>query len=126
MFSANLNQRTAPPVRSWPLPRLGWLGTQTAAELHSAGHIGELSLSGSCRNFWPDYYCLITVPSRFRISPHPPFRSSGPEINGDLAAAFSSISIPHPGFSLTHRYPSFISGQPWKISWVRSLKGEYS
>ena len=59
-----------------------------------------------------DDYCLITVPSRFRISPHPPFRLSGPDTNGSLAAAFSSISIPHPGCSFTHRYPSFISGQP--------------
>lgn len=59
-----------------------------------------------------DYYCLITVPSRFRISPHPPFKLSGPDTNGALAAAFSSISIPQPGCSLTHRYPSFIAGQP--------------
>ena len=71
-------------------------------------------------------YCLMTVPSRLRISPHPPFRPFSLCVNGDLAAAFSSISIPHPGFSLTQRYPSFISGQPWKISCVRSLNGEYS
>src|SRR6476620_7023582 len=73
-----------------------------------------------------DDYCLMTVPSRLRISPHPPFRFSGPLVNGDLAAAFSSISIPQPGFSLTHKYPFFISGQPWKISSVRSLNGGYS
>lgn len=46
-------------------------------------------------------YCLMTVPSRSRISPHPPL--SGLARNGALAASFSSISIPQPGFSLTHR-----------------------
>ena len=57
-------------------------------------------------------YCLITVPSRLRISPHPPLRLSLPGVNGAFAAAFSSISMPHPGVSLTHRYPSLISGHP--------------
>jgi hypothetical protein len=47
------------------------------------------------------FYCLITVPSRSRISPHPPL--SGLTVKGALAASFSSISMPQPGFSLTHR-----------------------
>lgn len=46
-------------------------------------------------------YCLITVPSRRRISPQPPF--NGLAVKGALAASFSSISMPQPGFSLTHR-----------------------
>jgi hypothetical protein len=46
-------------------------------------------------------YCLITVPSRRRISLQPPF--SGLAVKGALAASFSSISMPQPGFSLTHR-----------------------
>lgn len=45
-------------------------------------------------------YCLITVPSRSRISPQPPF--NGLAVKGALAASFSSISMPQPGFSLTH------------------------
>ena len=46
-------------------------------------------------------YCLITVPSRSLISPQPPFK--GLAVNGDFATSFSSISIPHPGFSLIHK-----------------------
>jgi len=47
-------------------------------------------------------YCLMTVPSRRRMTPHPPFRlPRGPsDRNGCFAASFSSISIPHPGASL--------------------------
>src|SRR5580698_7964762 len=71
-------------------------------------------------------YCLITVPSSRRISPQPPFRLLAPLVNGAFAAAFSSTSMPQPGFSLTQRYPSFITGQPAKISCVRALNGEYS
>jgi hypothetical protein len=48
-------------------------------------------------------YCLITVPSIRRISPHPPFRPLAGLVNGALAAAFSSTSMPQPGFSLTQR-----------------------
>ncbi len=58
------------------------------------------------------HYCLITVPSRRRTSPHPPLRLFCPAVNGNFAAACSSISIPHPGFSFTQRYPSRNSGQP--------------
>jgi hypothetical protein len=47
-------------------------------------------------------YCLITVPSALRISPQPPLRPLL-STNGALAAAFSSISMPQPGFSFTHR-----------------------
>jgi len=47
-------------------------------------------------------HCLMTVPSALRISPQPPFRPLR-SVKGALAAAFSSISMPHPGFSLTHR-----------------------
>ena len=46
-------------------------------------------------------YCLMTVPSGRRMMPQPPFRP--PSLNGALAASFSSISIPQPGFSLTHK-----------------------
>src|ERR1700722_1041720 len=74
----------------------------------------------------PRHYCFITVPSRRRISPQPPLRLLAPGVNGAFAAAFSSTSMPQPGFSLTQRYPSFIIGQPEKISCVRGLNGEYS
>ena len=47
-------------------------------------------------------HCLITVPSRRRISPQPPF-SRAAAVKGAFAAAFSSISMPQPGFSFTHR-----------------------
>ena len=64
----------------------------------------------------PHIYCLIIVPSFFRISPQPPlrvFRSPfSPNPNGYFAAAFSSTSIPHPGASFTYQYPSFITGHP--------------
>ena len=52
-------------------------------------------------------HCLITVPSRRRISPHPPFnrfRSPSSKLpNGYLAAAFSSTSMPQPGASLGYQ-----------------------
>ena len=44
-------------------------------------------------------YCLMTVPSRRRTSPQPPFRFPRPAVKGAFAAAFSSTSIPQPGFS---------------------------
>ena len=50
-----------------------------------------------------DGYCLITVPSLFLVSPHPPFKWFGLSINGYFAASFSSISIPQPGFSFTQK-----------------------
>ena len=59
-------------------------------------------------------YCLMIWPSRFRTSPQPPFRPlrgllvlllgaaplPGVPWNGNFAAAFSSISMPQPGFVL--------------------------
>ena len=48
-------------------------------------------------------YCLITVPSRRRISPHPPFSRCfspvSPWPKGYFAAARSSTSMPQPGAS---------------------------
>lgn len=37
---------------------------------------------------------------------------------GCLAASRSSTSMPQPGFSLIHAYPSLICRQPWKMSWT--------
>ena len=47
-------------------------------------------------------YCLITVPSRRRITPQPPFRAprAPSDLKGYLAASFSSTSMPQPGESL--------------------------
>ena len=53
------------------------------------------------------HYCLMMVPSRRRISPHPPFKSlripCSKLPNGYLAAAFSSTSIPQPGASVGYQ-----------------------
>ena len=52
-------------------------------------------------------YCLMTVPSRLRISPQPPFscwRSPcSPWPNGYFAAARSSTSMPQPGASFAQK-----------------------
>ncbi len=47
-------------------------------------------------------YCLITVPSRRRMTPQPPLSAPRwPSMrNGYLAASFSSTSMPQPGESL--------------------------
>jgi hypothetical protein len=80
------------------------------------GRLAQVSISNRCGAphpcFWVvgamiaygiSFYCLITVPSRLRISPHPPFRWFALSVKGNFAASFSSISMPHPGRSFTQK-----------------------
>src|SRR6185312_362892 len=72
----------------------------------------EGALSGT-RVSCEDTYGRMTVPSRRRVVPQR--KSKGVAVgNGNLAASFSSTSIPRPGESLAYIEPSLISGQPGK------------
>ncbi len=69
------------------------------SELHHRAEAFPLALARAhCRA-----HCLIIWPSPRRSSPQPPFSPSRGLVNGYFAAAFSSTSIPQPGFVLGHR-----------------------
>ena len=85
------------------------LGAERYEEVHEAEVSVPLRVPATRRSSEPPgiggsgtSYCLITVPSRRRMTPHPPFRlpRAPSDRNGYFAASFSSISMPHPGASL--------------------------